>query len=120
MTHAEAMRAAKSSPQVTPSAMRDPPLPVSNPYAVGTTLHDSTTPRPSSITVPPNTIAPVFSSPTTVNVTSSAQTPSKPKTRAETRRMTFTEKGDVYGFQKIEQDEDFLLLSSLEEYNHKS
>jgi hypothetical protein len=114
------MRAAKSGPQVNPSALQDSPPPILNPYAVGTMLHGTAPSPPKSTSAPSDTNALTFSSPAPVTVTSSDKTPNRRKTRAETRRMTFTEKGDVYGFQKIEQDDDVLLMSSLEEFKHKN
>jgi hypothetical protein len=117
MTHAEAMQVAGSDPQVTPSAVPEAPQPALNPYAVGTVLRGTPFSPPNSTST---IVAPPFSVPASVTVEPSVQTLSRRKTRAETRRLTLTEKGDVYGFQKLEQDDDVLLMSSLEEFQHNS
>lgn len=116
MTHAEAMRVAESGSQVTTLVRLQESPPALNPYAVGNVLHATRFSPP----VSSNMIASSFLVPASAAVRPSVHPPSRPKTRAETRRLTLTEKGDVYGFQKLEQDDNVLLMSSLEEFSNNS
>ena len=112
MTHAEAMRAAKLDSQSTTTStvpsFTTAPL---NPYVAGNTLR-GTTCTPSTATPVPSNNAVLLSSPVSAQI-------SKAKTRAETRRLNCTGGRDVYGFTKLEKDDE-VMLSSLEEFNDKN